>query len=98
MEERALDRNDVDDVQSDEGCAQAARQREGVGLGHAGMLGGVDADHNAFDHRSGLQRTVPRYHAYTALTRGFLRWASQEAARESLPWSRSWRRRPNVSD
>jgi hypothetical protein len=73
MEERALDRNDVDDVQSDEGGAQAARQREGVGLGHAGMFGGIDADHNALDHRPGLHATVPRYHAYWAVTRGNLK-------------------------
>src|SRR5208282_109988 len=71
MEERALDQNDVDDVQSDEGGAQAARQRESVGLGYAGMLGGIDADHNALDHRTRPSKYSPAISRVFGCHKGF---------------------------
>ena len=52
MQQRAFNRHNIDHVQADQRGAKTARKMECVSLRGAGMLGGIDADENSFDHRT----------------------------------------------
>ena len=51
MKKGAFDRHDIDDVDANQGGAEAARKMEGVGLRGARVFGSVEADQDAFDQR-----------------------------------------------
>ena len=55
MEKRAFDRNDIDDMQSDQRRIEDSRKVEGVRLRVVGVIGGVDADEDFLDQARDLR-------------------------------------------